>query len=130
MKINIHGIGLGAFGAVLIHLAVVNAIADQSPNEPAKIIVGGLVQKGARYEVIQEDTFTRILARAGGEAVEATDNDPQKPKIWPPLYVRIFLKTAVDGKKELNVPKRLWNEAVSKYAPVNNIKEIQFVAAY
>ena len=119
-----------AFVAAFINLAVVNAMADQSQIEPARITVVGLVQKCARYEVRPDDTFSRILEKAGGEVLESTDNDPQKPKIWPPLYVRISLKTAVDGKKTLSVPKRMWNEAVSKYAPVNNIIGIEFVAAY
>ena len=130
MRTNIHGIALGTFVAVLSHLAVGNVMAERSPIEPARIFVVGLVQNCARYEVRPEDTFSRILARAGGEALESTDNEPQKPKVWPPLYVRISLKTAVDGKRTLSVPKRLWNEAVSKYAPLNNIIGIQFVAAY
>jgi hypothetical protein len=92
------------------------------------IWVVGLVQKCWRYEVRQEDTFSSILARAGGEAFEGTDHQGQK--FFPPLYARILLKTAVDGKRELSVPRRLWNEALSRHAPVHNILQIEFVAAY
>ena len=94
------------------------------------IWVVGLVQKCWRYEVKQEDTFDSIIARAGGKALQASESDPEGPKIWPPVYARISLKNPVDGKRELSVPMRLWNEPVSRHAPLHNIAQIQFIAAY
>lgn len=115
---------------VLTVAIVAVCVLAQCDAKDRRIGVYGLVAVSKVYAVKPAATFDDVLKLAGGPAKAASEDDPDGPKIWPPVYVRIRLIKPIDGKRTLTVPKRLWANRISSIAMIDNIESIEFAAAY